>query len=45
MLTISKEEARNFLVHYQSLSPPRTMATDEDIVSFIHKVGCIQSIR
>jgi uncharacterized protein len=42
MITITKEEARKFLLRHQGLYNPRQLKTDKDIESFVQKVGCIQ---
>lgn len=42
MLTITREEARKFLLRYHGLYNPRQLASDEAIVDFVQKVGCIQ---
>jgi len=42
MLTITKTEARRFLLNYHGLSNPRTLETDDEILKFIRKAGCIQ---
>ena len=42
MMRISRSRARSFLLNYHNLSPPRRLRTDEDILSLIRKLGCIQ---
>ena len=42
MINISKDEARKYILTYQNLSKPRTLESDEEILNFIRKVGCIQ---
>lgn len=42
MTRISRSLARAYLLSYQHLSPPRRLRTDEDILRYIRKVGCIQ---
>jgi len=42
MLTITKTQARYFLLNYHELSNPRQLETDDAILRFIRKVGCIQ---
>lgn len=42
MINISKKEARLYLLRYQNLYNPRQLESDEEIVSFIEKIGCIQ---
>lgn len=39
---ISLIQIRRYLLAYQHLSPPRRLRTDEDILAYIRKVGCIQ---
>jgi uncharacterized protein len=39
---ISKSEARQFLLKYQGLLPPRKLEGKDDILAFIKQVGCIQ---
>lgn len=41
-LTITKEQARRFLLAYQALWPARTLAGKSGILSYIRRVGCIQ---
>ncbi|MCL6457892.1 MAG: winged helix DNA-binding domain-containing protein [Gorillibacterium sp.] len=40
--TISKADARRFLLAYHGLTPNYELKTKEDILSYISKVGCIQ---
>ena len=42
MLKISKKEARKYLLRYQNIYNPRQLESDEEIVDFIRKIGCIQ---
>ena len=42
MINITKKEARLFLLRYQNLYNPRQLKSDEEIVNFIQKIGCIQ---
>lgn len=42
MINITKKEARQYLFRYQNLYNPRQLNSDEEIVSFIQKIGCIQ---
>ena len=42
MINITKKEARLYLLKYQNLYNPRHLKSDEEIVSFIQKIGCIQ---
>jgi len=42
MINITKDEARKYLFKYQHLYNPRKLESDEEILSFIRKVGCIQ---
>jgi len=42
MIEITRKEARKFLLTYQKLYNPRQLESDEEIVRFIKKIGCIQ---
>ena len=42
MIHISQREAREYLLKYQNLYNPRKLESDEEILSFIRKIGCIQ---
>ncbi len=42
MINITKKEARQYLLRYQNLYNPRQLKSDEEIVGFIKKIGCIQ---
>ncbi|MCG8480752.1 MAG: winged helix DNA-binding domain-containing protein, partial [Spirochaetales bacterium] len=42
MITITKNEAARFLLHYHRLAAPRRLGSEADIVRFIKRVGCIQ---
>lgn len=42
MITVSREQAKKFLVHYQGLGTQRQFNGKQGIVDFIKKVGCIQ---
>jgi len=42
MINITKDEARKYLFKYQNLYNPRKLESDEEILRFIRKVGCIQ---
>lgn len=42
MINITKDEARKYLFKYQNLYHPRKIESDEEILNFIRKVGCIQ---
>jgi len=42
VIKITKKEARLYLLRYQNLYNPRQLKSDEEIASFIQKVGCIQ---
>ena len=42
MIKITKDETRKYLFNYQNLYNPRKLESDEDILNFIRKVGCIQ---
>jgi len=42
MVHITKKEAREYLLKYQALSDSRKLESDEEIVNFIRKIGCIQ---
>jgi uncharacterized protein YcaQ len=42
MISVTQKEAREYLLKYQNLYNPRQISSDEDIVSFIRKIGCIQ---
>ncbi len=41
-ITITKQQARQFLISYHGLQDKRTFAGKQGILSFIRKVGCIQ---
>lgn len=41
-ITITKKQARQFLLAYQGLLPAGKFKSKEDIYNFIEKVGCIQ---
>jgi hypothetical protein len=41
-LSLSRAEARRFLLAHQRLRPPRALAGKAGIISFIQHVGCIQ---
>jgi uncharacterized protein YcaQ len=41
-IKISKKQARQFLLSYQGLMPPRQLKGKKDIYQYINKVGCIQ---
>jgi uncharacterized protein len=41
-LTLTKRQARRFILTHQGLYPPRQGAGKEDILAFIQRVGCIQ---
>jgi uncharacterized protein YcaQ len=41
-ITITKEQARWFLLAYQALWPPKNLAGKAGILEFIRRVGCIQ---
>src|SRR6056297_79113 len=40
MITITKKQARQFLINYHGIH--KTMKSDDDILAYIKKVGCIQ---
>ena len=42
MINITQKEARQYLFRYQNLYNPRQLKSDEEIVSFIQKIGSIQ---
>ena len=42
MLTITKKQARRFLLNHQRLDPPRRLTGKNGILKYIRKVGCIQ---
>jgi hypothetical protein len=42
MIRYSRSRAREYLLSYQHLFPPRRLTGDDDILGFIRKVGCIQ---
>lgn len=42
MVEITRKEARRYLLRYQNLYAPRKIESDDEIVSFIRKIGCIQ---
>lgn len=42
MLQVTKKQARQFILSYQGLMPPRQLAGKEGIMAFIRRVGCIQ---
>jgi len=42
MISITQDEAREYLFKYQNLYCPRRLESDEEILTFIRKVGCIQ---
>ncbi len=42
MINFTKKEARQYLLRYQNLYNPRQLKSDEEIVNFIQKIGCIQ---
>ena len=42
MINITKDEAGKYLFKYQNLYNPRKLESDEEILRFIRKVGCIQ---
>ena len=42
MITITKRDAKRFLLKHQSLYPPRQIEGDDAIITFIKKIGCIQ---
>lgn len=42
MIHLSKQTAKRYLLEYQNLSRPRILESDEEILCFIRKVGCIQ---
>ncbi len=42
MIEITRKEARTYLLKYQNLYNPRQLGSDEEIVDFIEKIGCIQ---
>ena len=42
MVNLSKDEARKFILRYQRLYKPRQLRSDDAIVEFIKKIGCIQ---
>jgi uncharacterized protein len=42
MINITKKEARLYLLRHQNLYNPRQLNSDEEIVNFIQKIGCIQ---
>lgn len=41
-LTITKEQARRFILAYQGLLPPRQISGKDGILKFFGRVGCIQ---
>lgn len=41
-LSITKQQARRFLLAHQELWPPRCLSGKENILRFIYRVGCIQ---
>jgi hypothetical protein len=41
-MKISKSHAKEFLLYYQNLLPPRRLVENEGILSFVRKVGCVQ---
>ena len=41
-LTLTKQQARRFLLAHQGLTPPRQATDKTDILAFIRRVGCIQ---
>ena len=41
-IEITKKQARQFILAYQNLLPPRQLEKKKEIVEFIKKVGCIQ---
>ena len=42
MLTITKQQARRFILAHQSLWPPYELEGKAGVLAFIHRVGCIQ---
>jgi uncharacterized protein YcaQ len=42
VLTITKEQARRFLLRHQHLLPPRQLKGKQGIIFFIKHIGCIQ---
>ncbi len=41
-LTLTRQQARRFLLAHQGLTPPRQGTDKADILAFIRRVGCIQ---
>jgi uncharacterized protein YcaQ len=41
-ITLSKAQARHFLLAYQGLSPPFSQEGKSGVLEYIHRVGCIQ---
>jgi uncharacterized protein len=42
LVKIDREEARRYILKYQNLYKPRQLSTDDAILKFIKKIGCIQ---
>jgi len=42
MKTLTREQARSYMIQYHHLSPPRSISTDEEIMKLINRLGCIQ---
>ncbi len=42
MINITRKEAREFILKYQNIYNPRQLKSDDEIINFIQKVGCIQ---
>ncbi|MEX0787276.1 MAG: crosslink repair DNA glycosylase YcaQ family protein [Anaerolineales bacterium] len=41
-LSLTREQARRFLLQHQGLSPPRTLRGRRGVQAFLRRVGCIQ---
>jgi len=41
-MTITKEEARKFLIHYHGLDDSNTFVGEEGVLKYMKRVGCIQ---
>lgn len=41
-ITLTKEQARRFILSYQGLYPPHADSGKDGILGFIHRVGCVQ---
>ncbi len=42
LLTLTKSEARRFILAHQNLLPPRSLQGKEALLDFVRRVGCIQ---